>query len=133
MAAAAEAAALVDHRPVAELVLAQLTPYRDRIGIASTTATGPVAHHIGLCAWVLGDADGALAALGESIEITDRCGVPAFGARSRLALAERLARLGRHEDASALAVAAREAAARMGMRAVERSADALLDTIRRSA
>jgi hypothetical protein len=108
------------------VVLEQLTPYRDRIGIASTTATGPVAHYIGLCAWVLGDTDGALATLGESIEIADRCGTPAFGARSRLALAERLARLERHDEASALALTSRDAAARMGMRSVARDADALL-------
>jgi DNA-binding SARP family transcriptional activator len=126
LAAAAEAAALAAHRRVAEVVLDQLTPYRDRIGIASTTATGPVAHHIGLCAWVLGDTEGALAALGESIEIADRCGTPAFGARSRLAMAERLARLGRHDEASALARAARDGAARLGMRSVARDAEALL-------
>ncbi len=130
LAATAEAAARVGHVAAAGLVLDRLVPYRDRIAITTTTATGPIAHHVGLCAWTVGDHTTGIRELRESIAIADRCGVPAFGARSRIALAEFLATPGRSEtdasDAAELARAAREVAVSVGMPGVVARADLVL-------
>jgi len=118
LAAMAEAAAMVAHTGAAEMVLPRLLPYRDRIAITSTTATGPLAHYVGLCEWVVGEIEPALESLRESVAVADRCGTPVFGARSRVALAERLLLLNRVGEARELARLALEESNRRDLRSV---------------
>jgi hypothetical protein len=126
MAAAAEAAAACDHQRVAAVALAKLEPYRDRIAITSVTASGPVAHHVGIAAWTLGDHARGVHALTDSIALCDRVGAPLFGARSRIALAERLALTGDVQRARDLASAALAEAVTRGMVGIEQRAGKLL-------
>ena len=90
MAAMAEAAAACGHVGAASIAYERLLPYRDRISVTSVTATGPVAHHVGIAAWTLGDHAAGERALLDAIDVADEAGAPVFGARSRVALAERL-------------------------------------------
>ena len=130
MAALAEAAALTAHERSARLAWDRLSPYRERIAITTTTATGPIAHQLGLCARVLGDHQAATAAFGEAVTIADRCGVPAFAARSRLELAECYSVSGAVEDARLLATEALEVATRLGMVGTAAAARGLLSQVR---
>jgi DNA-binding SARP family transcriptional activator len=126
MAAAAEAAAACDHRRVAAVALAALEPYRERIAITSVTASGPVAHQVGIAAWTVGDHARGIRALTDSIALCDRVGAPLFGARSRIALAERLALTGDVQRARDLASAALAEAVSRGMVGIEQRAGKLL-------
>ena len=110
LAAMAETAAATNHTKIAGLVFERLRPYSDRIAITSVNSSGPVAHHIGVAAWAAGHHDAGLSALTDAVELADRCGAPVFGARSRLALAERLATRGDVARATSLAKAAHETA-----------------------
>lgn len=125
MAAMAEAAALTDHREAATVVFDRLRPHWDRIAITSVTATGPIAHHVGISAWTAGHREVALHMLGEAVEIADRVGAPVFGARSQLALAERLTAIGEVEPAWALARRAHATAVRLGLLGIEERAGRL--------
>jgi DNA-binding SARP family transcriptional activator len=90
LAAMAEAAASTDHAPAARIAHQRLSPYPDRIALTSVTSTGPIAHHIGISAWVLGYHDEAVAHLHHAVEHAERMGAKVFAARSRAALADRL-------------------------------------------
>ncbi len=129
MAALAEAAALTSHDRSARLAWDRLLPYRERIAITTTTATGPIAHQLGLSARVLGDHSGAAAAFGEAIAVADRCGAPAFAARSRLELAACRAFDGATDDARLLAAEALEVATRLGMVGTAAAARDLLSQV----
>jgi hypothetical protein len=122
MAALAEAAAATGHQRTAALAFERLQPYHERIAITSVNATGPVAHHVGIAAWTAGHHDLGRRALADAIEIADAAGAPVFGARSRLALAERLALLGDLRRSSTLAHAAQQAAMELGLVGVEQRA-----------
>ncbi len=122
LAAMAETAAATNHTKIAGLVFERLRPYADRIAITSVNSSGPVAHHIGIAAWAAGHHETGLGALAHAVELADRCGAPVFGARSRLALAERLATRGDVAGATSLAKAAHETALAYGLLGVERRA-----------
>ncbi|HEX9259203.1 MAG TPA: BTAD domain-containing putative transcriptional regulator [Acidimicrobiales bacterium] len=94
MVAAAEASALVDHRAVAEVAHGALSPYCDRLAVTTITAPGPIAHQVGITAWVLGRTDDSLAELRRAVDVAVQAGAPLFAARSRRALAQRLALAG---------------------------------------
>ena len=126
MAAMAEAAALTRHQRAARDVLEQLRPFHERIAVNSVSASGPVAHHIGIAAWTVGQHDLGMRALTDAVDIADRVGAPMFAARSRIALAECHAAMGRHDRARPLAEAALAVARANGLTGVERSAVALL-------
>lgn len=130
LAAMAEAAAASDHVEAATIAFERLFPYRDRISITSVTATGPVAHHVGISAWTIGKRDTAISALTGAIELADRAGVRVFGCRSRLALAERLESLGETAAAIELATAAHGAAGKLGLLGIERRSAELLSRSR---
>jgi hypothetical protein len=129
----AEAAASCGHVEAARIARDRLAPYEDRIAVNSVTATGPVAHHIGIAAWTIGDSETAVRLLRHSVDLADRVGAPVFAARSRLALAERLALdVSRHGDGSeitALASAAMATAERHGLAGILRDASRLIDTV----
>ncbi len=131
MACLAEAAAFTAHERSAQLAWDRLSPYRERIAITTTTATGPIAHQLGLCARVLGDHTAAATAFAESVALADRCGAPAFAARSRLELAacHSVAGAGAAADARQLAGEALEAATRLGMVGTAAGARDLLSRI----
>jgi DNA-binding SARP family transcriptional activator len=126
LAAMAEAAAATGHRRAAAAVFERLRPYHDRIAIANVTATGPVAHHVGIAAWTAGNRDVGLRMLTDAVDIGDRAPAPVFAARSRIALAERLAMVGERDWAMILATQAHDAAGRLGLRRVAADADRLL-------
>lgn len=130
-AAMAEAAAKSGHVEAARIAHDRLAPYEDRIAVNSVTATGPVAHQIGIAAWTLGDHESAIRLLRHAVDLSDRVGAPVFGARSRLALAERLALDPSHggdgSEIAALAAAAIAASDRHGLAGIHRDAGRLLD------
>ena len=126
LAAMAEAAARSGHRRTAAQAFERLRPFADRIAIANVTATGPVAHHVGIAAWTAGNRDVGVRMLAQAVEIGDRAATPVFAARSRLALAERLIIVGDAGRASVLADEARDAAARLGLLGVLAAAEQLL-------
>ena len=107
----------------------RLRPYHDRIAVNSVTATGPVAHHIGIAAWTSGQHDLGVRALTDAVEIASRVGAPVFGVRSQLALARCHAALGAPQRARPLAEAALTIAIERGLAGVERDARALLGAI----
>jgi hypothetical protein len=133
MAALAEAAALTGDGRTATIALERLAPYRDRIAITTLSATGPIAHHVGIAAWAAGQHDLALDALADAVAMGDRAPAPVFAARSRLALAERLELVGRTDEAVELAQEAADAAERLGLLGVQRGAAGLLDASSREA
>jgi SARP family transcriptional regulator, regulator of embCAB operon len=104
MTALSETMAIVPHRHAAWAAV-QLEPLRDRIGFSPATVTGPVAHQLGVCLLAAGRHPEGLEALADAITIADDLGMPVFGARSRVELAERLAAT----DAASARVLAAEA------------------------
>jgi tetratricopeptide (TPR) repeat protein len=130
-AAMAEASSRCGHVEAARIAHVRLAPYEDRIAVNSVTATGPVAHHIGIAAWTSGDRDTALRLLRHSVDLADRVGAPVFAARSRLALAERLAldvtHRGDGSEINALAAAAISTAERHGLAGIRHDASRLID------
>jgi hypothetical protein len=126
MAAMAEAAAASGHRDAAAAAYERLQPYRARIAITAVTATGPVAHHVGLAAWVLDERAAAVTAFDEAIELADSVGAVVFAARSRVALAERLASVGTDLRAERLARDARRVAVAQDLRSLLARCDAVL-------
>lgn len=125
MTALAETLAVVPH-PLAAWAVERLEPFRDRVGISPTTVTGPVAYHVGVCSWALGRRRDGLDALEQAVEISDRVGLPVFGARSRLALAERLACTGDRAGATRLAGDALAVCSALGLEGVARDAAVVL-------
>lgn len=87
LAAASECISVTGHAAAAAVVYELLEPFAERIALTSISATGPVAHHLGVCAAALGRQDQARLHFERAVGMGDRLGMPVFAARSRTALA----------------------------------------------
>ncbi|MET0903166.1 MAG: AAA family ATPase [Acidimicrobiales bacterium] len=111
----ADCATLLRHEEAAHPLLAHLLPFRDQIIYPGSHTTGAVGRFIGNLLDVLGDPDGAEAALRRALAIVERFGAVYWTARTQLDLAGLLQRHSRDEaEAGSLVADASAAIERFG-------------------
>jgi tetratricopeptide (TPR) repeat protein len=111
-------------------LLELLRPYAGQfVTMSSLAYSGPVTHYLGMLFAALGQRDEALAAYEASAVTSAHMGAPTWLARTRLEWGRCLLDAGEPAAAGALLEQARATSAALGMDAVERRADALLDRL----
>jgi class 3 adenylate cyclase/tetratricopeptide (TPR) repeat protein len=128
----AEVAAALGDDDHGAILYDRLLPHHALLATNGATTTGPVAHYLGLLAAALGRHTEAEAHFAEALGLEERIGAPAWLARTRLECAQWLLARGRPGDAEGardLLARSLTGARELGLRAVERRAEGVLDSM----